>query len=64
HHVLVYTWLGSGDKFVKYAKRPLLFAVTFGLAHLSTFYFERPCMAWGKRLAARFVRRRPVSVGD
>ena len=64
HHLLIYTWLGSGDKIIKYAKRPLLFAVTFGLAHLSTLYFERPCIAWGKRLAARVLRRRSLSVGD
>lgn len=54
HHVLIYTWLGSGDKFVKYMKRPLLFAATFALAHVSSFYFERPCVAFGKRLSTRF----------
>lgn len=64
HHVLMYTWLGSGDKIAKYLKRPLLIAVTFGLAHLSTFYFERPCMAWGKRLSARFAHWRAPRVGD
>lgn len=64
HHLLMYTWLGSGDKIVKYLKRPLLLAMTFGLAHLSTFYFERRCMAWGRRLSARFARRQPASVGD
>jgi peptidoglycan/LPS O-acetylase OafA/YrhL len=64
HHLLMFTWLGSGDKLVKYLKRPLLIAATFGLAHLSTFRFERRCMAWGKRLSARFVRRRLADVGD
>lgn len=64
HHVLMYTWLGSGDKLAKYLKRPLLIVVTFGLAHLSTFYFERPCIAWGKWLSARFARRRAASVGE
>ena len=43
------TWLGSGDKLVKYAKRPLLLALTFGLAHLSTFRFEQPCVQLAKR---------------
>ena len=42
HGVLSHTWLGSGDKLVKYLKRPLLFGATFGLAHLSTRYFEQP----------------------
>ncbi len=41
HPVLAETWLGSGDTLTKYAKRPLLLAVTFALAHLSTHYFER-----------------------
>ncbi len=63
HHVLIYTWLGSGDRVVKYLKRPLLFGVTFGLAHLSTFYFEQPWMALGKRLSARFARRRRMLRG-
>ena len=42
HGVLSHTWLGSGDKLVKYLKRPLLFGATFALAHLSTRYFEQP----------------------
>lgn len=52
HGALVDTWLGSGGKLVKYAKRPLLLALTFGLAHLSTFRFEQPCV----RLAKRWTR--------
>ncbi|MGB3739262.1 MAG: acyltransferase [Pontixanthobacter sp.] len=35
------TWLGSGDTFEKYAKRPVLALVTWGAAHLSTFHFEK-----------------------
>lgn len=42
HGVLVATWLGSGNHLVRDLKRPLLLAVTFGLAHLSTRYFEQP----------------------
>jgi peptidoglycan/LPS O-acetylase OafA/YrhL len=54
HHLLMFTWLGEGDtKLLKYLKRVPLFAVTFALAHVSTFYFEHPCMAWGKRLSER-----------
>ena len=57
HHPLVFTWLGSGDTFARYLKRPLLFAATFGLAHVSTFYFEQRCIGFGKRLSARLVGR-------
>jgi peptidoglycan/LPS O-acetylase OafA/YrhL len=42
HGMLTVSWLGTGSTMVKYAKRPLLFAATFLLAHLSTFYFEKP----------------------
>lgn len=42
HGVLSATWLGAGDKTVKYLKRPLLFLATFALAHCSTRYFEQP----------------------
>lgn len=57
HGVAGATWLGTGDTLAKYAKRPLLFAVTFGLAHLSTFRFEQPMIGVAKRLTAgRSVR--------
>ncbi len=56
HHILIFTWLGTGpDKIIKYAKRPLLFAATFVLAHLSTFHFEERCINFGKRLSARWL---------
>jgi peptidoglycan/LPS O-acetylase OafA/YrhL len=51
HGMLGATWLGSGDTITKYAKRPLLFAVTWGLSHFSTFYFEARMIALGKKLA-------------
>jgi len=50
HGALNAGWLGSGSKLVKYAKRPLLLAATFALAHVSTFRFEQPCIALAKRL--------------
>ena len=53
HHLLMFSWLASGDKWVKYLKRPLLFAATFGLAHLSTFHFEQHWTNFGKRLSSR-----------
>lgn len=41
HGGLRYTWLGTGETLEKYLKRPLLFLVTFLLAHFSTFYYEK-----------------------
>lgn len=55
HGVLSHSWLGSGETVERYLKRPLLFAATFGLAHLSTRYFEQPI--------TRAVRRIGPSVG-
>ncbi len=53
HFFLADTWLGSGEKFEKYAKRPLLFAALFVTAHFSTFYYERKWIALGKRLSQK-----------
>ncbi len=52
HPILAASWLGSGDIVEKYAKRPILFAVLFCMAHLSTFCYERRWIAFGKSLAA------------
>ena len=60
HHLLIYSWLGEGEKLVKYLKRPLLFLATFALAHLSTFYFESRFIALGRRLANAVARRAKV----
>lgn len=60
HGLLINTWLGEGDKWVKYLKRPLLLIVTFGLAHVSTFYFEQRWIALGKRLSRRLPSSTPV----
>lgn len=61
HHGLMYTWLGSGDRLEKYLKRPLLFAATFALAHISTFHFERHFIRWGKQLSRlRAARQQDV----
>jgi peptidoglycan/LPS O-acetylase OafA/YrhL len=64
HGVLASTWLGSGDTLIRYLKRPLLIAITFGLAHLSTFQFERRCIALGKRLAGRHRVGRQLPAGE
>jgi peptidoglycan/LPS O-acetylase OafA/YrhL len=52
HGVLTGTWLGQGDKLVKYLKRPLLFGLTFLLAHLSTYYYERRWINFARQLTA------------
>ncbi len=54
HGVLGSTWLGNGDtKLIKYAKRPLFLAVTFALAHLSTFHYERYWINLARRLTRK-----------
>ena len=53
--------LGSGGPVEKYSKRILCFAISFGLAHLSTYYFERHWIHLGKRWARRFDRVPPVA---
>ncbi len=53
HPLACYGWLGSGTRIAKYCKRPLSFALSFGLAHLSTRYYESRWIAWGKRRTAR-----------
>ncbi|WP_310101794.1 acyltransferase [Sphingomonas sp. BE138] len=59
HELFNATWLGSGDKAIRYAKRPLLFAATFAAAHLSTTRLEHPMIALGKRIE----RRRALAPG-
>jgi peptidoglycan/LPS O-acetylase OafA/YrhL len=53
HPLTCHGWLGSGSKLVKYCKRPLSFALSFGLAHISTRYYERRWIAFGKRHVVR-----------
>lgn len=53
HLPLTHTWLGTGDLVEKYLKRPLLIAITFALAHISTYWFEKRFIDLGRRLTAR-----------
>ena len=53
HPLTYHGWLGSGTKLVKYCKRPLSFALSFALAHISTRYYESRWIAWGKRHTVR-----------
>jgi peptidoglycan/LPS O-acetylase OafA/YrhL len=59
HPVTMYGWLGAGGGASKYlVKRPLSFLLLFGLAHLSTFHYERHFIALGKRLCRKVEARR------
>ena len=60
HGCLMTSWLGTGDTLAKYAKRPLFFAVTFALAHLSTTYYESFFIALGKRWTAGSKSTEPL----
>ncbi len=50
HGGLRYTWLAEGGVIEKYLKRPLFLLVTFGLAHISTKYYESFWIKFGKKL--------------
>lgn len=54
HPVTMAGWLGTGGKVERYLlKRPISFALTFGLAHLSTRHYEMHFIDVGKRIIAR-----------
>lgn len=55
HGMLLVTWLGGEEasKLARYARRPLLIAATFAIAHLSTFHYERRFIELGKRLTRK-----------
>lgn len=52
HPLLAHSWLGEGETFEKYLKRPLLFGVLFVLAHFSTYYYERFFITLSRRYRA------------
>jgi peptidoglycan/LPS O-acetylase OafA/YrhL len=54
HPATTHGWMNDGSPFQKYfLKRPISFALTFALAHLSTFYWEKKWTAWGKSITRR-----------
>jgi peptidoglycan/LPS O-acetylase OafA/YrhL len=66
HPMLAESWLGNGEFFERYAKRPLLFVVLFALAYISTHYYEHRFIAYGRTLARKFGvnRRKPSTLND
>jgi peptidoglycan/LPS O-acetylase OafA/YrhL len=55
HPLSMHGWLGQGDTpIIKYAKRVICFAITFVLAHLSTFHYEQRFIHWAKLLSRRY----------
>ncbi|HXB62457.1 MAG TPA: acyltransferase [Acidobacteriaceae bacterium] len=61
HPLATVGWFAQGSKLMKYAKRPIGFALAFALAHVSTFYFEKYWIKLGKRLTTRKPSRRLAS---
>ncbi len=53
HPLTMYGWFEPADKVLRYERRILSIALTFGIAHLSTFYFENLWINLGKRLTAK-----------
>ena len=61
HHATYQGWFNEGTSFDRYIlKRPISFAMTFALAHFSTFYWERPWLEAGKRWIRQRRIRRPL----
>ncbi len=59
HPLSMHGWLGEGaTPLVRYGKRIISFAITFGLAHLSTFYYEHRFIEWAKALCKRIEQPR------
>lgn len=53
HPGLAATWLGEGERWTRYAKRPLLFLVLLVLADLSTRHFESRFIEIGRQWSGR-----------
>ncbi|MCX5690841.1 MAG: acyltransferase [Planctomycetota bacterium] len=62
HPATMMGWMGSGETLLRYLKRPLSLLLTFALAHLSTYYFEKPLTNLGRRLARR-LESSPIGEG-
>jgi peptidoglycan/LPS O-acetylase OafA/YrhL len=61
HPITYQGWMGTGGTAVKYGKRVIAIAVAFGLAHLSTFYYEKYWIALGKKWSTPRKKPRPAA---
>ncbi|MEI7657138.1 MAG: acyltransferase [Phycisphaerae bacterium] len=61
HPLTMFGWMGTGDLAVRYAKRAVSILLTFALAHVSTYAFERRFTELGRRLARRLESREAPS---
>lgn len=60
HPAFTHGWFAGTGTFDKYAiKRPIALALTFALAHLSTFYWERLWITWAKSASPRELTTQP-----
>ena len=61
HSPFRHGWFETGSKWEIYLfRRPLGIAASFALAHLSTFYFEKPITQWARRKTARTGQSHPT----
>jgi peptidoglycan/LPS O-acetylase OafA/YrhL len=59
HPATAQGWMGEGSTLIKYLlKRPISFALSFAVAHFSTFYWERP---WQIAVKKQIEKRRRES---
>ena len=60
-HPLTYAgWLGTGDTFPRYAKRPVSIGLSFIFAYISTHFFESYWINLGRRMGNRLDARRSL----
>lgn len=62
HPIAAHGWFESGTKLLRYEKRVPAMILVFGLAHLSTHYYEHFWIKLGKRWSARYRGGIPHSI--
>jgi peptidoglycan/LPS O-acetylase OafA/YrhL len=55
HPLIFHTWIGEGEGWVKYAKRPIGYMILWATSHVSTQYFESFWIALGKKMTTNKV---------
>ena len=54
HPLMIFGWMNTGGDWTRYLlKRPVSFVLTWGAAHCSTYFWERPWQDLAKRLTKR-----------